>query len=109
MRKIMLGDVLPGMLLARDVYSWQGKLLLETGKGLTEARIDLLERQRVTEIVVQDWRVDDVVIVPSIPEDVETEAATYLRRVVRQNRGRATANIDLEKASADRLVKVMKL
>lgn len=107
MRKITLGDVRPGALLARDVYSWQGKLLLETGKALDEARLDLLKRQRVTGIVIQDWRVDDVVIVPSIPEDVETEAATYLRRMVQQNRGRAAADVDLEIATADRLVKVM--
>lgn len=107
MRKVSIDDARVGMLLARDVYSWAGTCLLETGNGLDDARLEMLRRRRVPELVVQDRRVDDVVIVPAVPEDEETEMVAYLRKLAHRNRGLPTAEVNLEIMTADRLIKMI--
>jgi HD-GYP domain-containing protein (c-di-GMP phosphodiesterase class II) len=107
LRKVSIDDARVGMLLARDVYSWSGVCLLETGNGLDASRLEMLRRRRVPELVVQDRRADDIVIVPTIPEDEETEITAYLRKLVRRNRGLPVAEINLEMMTADRLIKML--
>ena len=107
LRKINIRDARAGMMLARDIYSWSGELLLETGNGLDTTRLEMLRREKVAELIIQDRRVDDIVLIPTVPEDIEAEASAYLYRLERSFRGRKAAGINVEVMTADRLVKMM--
>jgi HD-GYP domain-containing protein (c-di-GMP phosphodiesterase class II) len=93
------------MILARAIYDGSGTLILDTGTVLDAIHLPVLPRLEVKEIIVQDGRVDDVIIVPLISEETEAHAVRLLHQLMDSNRGKLLEHIKLDVQAIDRVVK----
>ena len=107
MRRISPEYARLGMILGRAVYDSSGSLVLDAGTVLDAAHRPVLSRVETREIIVQDPRVDDVIIVPSVPEEVEAQGIRALHRLIDENCGRLVEHIKLDLISLDRTTKAM--
>jgi len=107
MRRVTVENAQLGMILARAVYDGSGTLVLETGTVLDARHIPVLPRLGVREVIVQDSRVDDVIIVPLISEETEAQAIRMLHRLIDSNHGLPLEHVKLDISSIDRVVKNM--
>jgi HD-GYP domain-containing protein (c-di-GMP phosphodiesterase class II) len=105
MRRISVENAQLGMCLARAVYDGSGTLILETGTILDATHLPVLPRLEVREVIVQDSRVDDVIIVPLISEETEAHSVRLLHRLVDSNRGKLLEHVKLDIPAVDRVVK----
>ncbi len=95
------------MILARGVYDSMGTLILDTGTVLDAAHLPALARAEVRDIIVQDPRVDDVLIIPVVSEETEAKCIRLIHRLLDSNRGKLLKDTKLDLAAVDRLVKVI--
>ncbi|HSW58084.1 MAG TPA: HD domain-containing phosphohydrolase [Dehalococcoidales bacterium] len=105
MRRLAVENAQLGMILARAIYDGSGNLILDTGTVLDTIHLPVLPRLDVKEIIIQDSRVDDVIIVPSISEETEAHAIRLLHKIIDSNRGTLVEHIKLDMASVDRVIK----
>jgi HD-GYP domain-containing protein (c-di-GMP phosphodiesterase class II) len=105
MRRVAVENARMGMILARAVYDGSGTLILDAGTVLDAIHLPVLPRLEVKEIIVQDSRVDDVIIVPLISEETEAHAVRLLHQLMDANRGKLIEHIKLDIQSSDRVVK----
>jgi HD-GYP domain-containing protein (c-di-GMP phosphodiesterase class II) len=105
MRRLAVENAQIGMILARAVYDGSGTLILDSGTVLDTIHLPVLPRLEVKEIIVQDSRVDDVIIVPSISEETEAHAIRLLHKLMDSNRGTLIDHIKLDMTSVDRVIK----
>ncbi|MBP2661734.1 MAG: metal dependent phosphohydrolase [Firmicutes bacterium] len=75
MRQIRLTEVHPGMILARNLYSRKGHILLASGVRLTEVYLHKLRRLKVKTLFIHDERYADI----AIPEylSIETQQRAF--------------------------------
>ncbi len=86
------------MILGAPVYDNYGNMLLDSHIRLDESILELLKRNGVAEIFLDDWRMADVVVEPLISPELEGKAAKTLYMLMTTNQGKesiATQNIDL--------------
>ena len=95
------------MVVARGIYDGRGTLILDEGTVLDARHLPILPRLEVNEILVQDSRVDDVIIVPLVSEETEAKAVRLLHRIMDGNRGKTIEYIKVDLLAVDRLVKDM--
>jgi HD-GYP domain-containing protein (c-di-GMP phosphodiesterase class II) len=107
MRRVSVENAQIGMILGRAIYDGSGTLILDTGTVLDAIHIPVLPRLEVKEIVIQDSRVDDVIIVPTISEETEAHAVRLLHQLIDSNRGKLPEYIKLDMQAIDRVVKEM--
>jgi len=107
LRRISVENAQLGMTLARAVYDTLGKLVLEGGMVLDVAHLPLLSRLEVGSIIVQDSRVDDVIIVPMISEEVEAQGVRLVQRLLGGNHGGLPEHVKLDLVAVERIVKLM--
>jgi HD-GYP domain-containing protein (c-di-GMP phosphodiesterase class II) len=107
MRRVRVSDTVPGMILAKEIYDWSGQLVMDTGKALDEPRIMRLNQSDTTHVLIQDMATADIIIISLVPDELEAETATLLHRLMEKNRGRAVADMALETATVDRLIKAI--
>jgi HD-GYP domain-containing protein (c-di-GMP phosphodiesterase class II) len=105
MRRVAVENAQIGMILARAVYDGSGTLILDSGTVLDSIHLPVLPRLEVREVIVQDSRVDDVIIVPLISEETEAHAIRLLHRLIDSNRGVLPEHMKLDISSVDRMVK----
>jgi HD-GYP domain-containing protein (c-di-GMP phosphodiesterase class II) len=105
MRRVAVENASMGMILARAIYDGSGNLILDAGTVLDAIHLPVLPRLEVKEIIVQDSRVDDVIIVPLISEETEAHAVRLLHQLVDSNRGKLAEHIKIDIQSTDRVVK----
>lgn len=105
MRRLSVENAQLGMILARAVYDGSGSLILDTGTVLDAIHLPVLPRLEVKDIIIQDARVDDVLIVPSISEETEAHAVRLLHSLMDSNRGKLVDHIKLDIPSVDRATK----
>jgi HD-GYP domain-containing protein (c-di-GMP phosphodiesterase class II) len=105
MRRIAVENAQIGMILARAIYDGSGSLILDTGTVLDAIHLPVLPRLEVKDIIIQDSRVDDLIIVPAISEETEAHAVRLLHKLIDANRGILIDHIKLDMASVDRIVK----
>jgi hypothetical protein len=105
MRRVSVENAQMGMILARAIYDGSGTLILDAGTVLDAIHLPVLPRLEVREIIIQDSRVDDVIIVPLISEETEAHAVRLLHSLIDANRGKLLEHIKLDISSADRVVK----
>jgi HD-GYP domain-containing protein (c-di-GMP phosphodiesterase class II) len=105
MRRLAVENAQLGMILARAVYDGSGTLILDSGTVLDAIHLPVLPRLEVKEIIIQDSRVDDVIIVPSISEETEAHAVRLLHKLMDSNRGTLIDHIKLDISSVDRVIK----
>jgi HD-GYP domain-containing protein (c-di-GMP phosphodiesterase class II) len=89
MRYVALDQVQPGDVLARTIYSSDGRPLLNSGVQLTVGMLSTLRRLGVNFIYIQDARFQDVVIEEVVSEQTRREALTNFSTAVQhiQNSG----------------------
>jgi len=105
MRRISVENAKLGMILARAIYDGSGRLILDAGTVLDAIHLPVLPRLEVKEIIVQDSRVDDIIIVPLISEETEAHAVRLLHNLIDTNRGKLLEHIKFDISSIDRVVK----
>lgn len=105
MRRLSVENAQMGMILARAIYDGSGNLVLDTGTVLDAIHLPVLPRLEVKNVVIQDARVDDVIIVPSISEETEAHALRLLHTLIDSNRGKLVEHMKLDLPSVDRVVK----
>ena len=105
MRRISVEYAQIGMILGRAIYDPSGTLILDAGNVLDPAHLPILPRLEVKNIIVQDSRVDDVIIVPMVSEETEAHAIRLLHQIIDSNRGVLPERIKLDIAGIDRAVK----
>jgi HD-GYP domain-containing protein (c-di-GMP phosphodiesterase class II) len=74
MRHVPVEQVQPGQVLARTIYSSDGRPLLNTGVQLTVGMLSTLRRLGVPFIYIQDARFSDVVVEEVVSEQTRREA-----------------------------------
>lgn len=107
MRRISTEYAQMGMQLARAIYDGRGVLLLDSGTRLDAQHLPVLSRLNVRELLVQDPRVDDVLIEPLISEEAEAQAVRELHRILDGNVGRDLAHIEPDVRPVERAVRTM--
>lgn len=107
MRKISVGNARLGMTLARAIYDTLGKLILDGGTLLDAAHLPTLSRLEVRSIIVQDPRVDDVIIVPLISEEIEAQGVRMVQRLLDGNYGGLPEHVKLDLGPMESVVKMM--
>jgi len=95
------------MMVARAVYDERGSLILDEGSVLDERHLSVLPQMDISSILIQDPRVDDVIIVPLVSEAVEAKAVRLLRLTVDDNQDKEMEGVKLDLLKADRLIKEM--
>lgn len=96
-----------GMTLARAVYDSLGKLVLDTNTVLDTSHIPILERLDVRGLIVQDARVDDVIIVPLISEEIEAQAVRIVHRMMDQECSKLPQYVKIDLPNLERLSKTI--
>ena len=100
MRRITLKHAKPGMVLGVPAHDNFGILLFEAHTKLDEDCLKILATNAVTEILLDDWRVADVVVEPLVSPELEGKAAQALRRLMIENQGKPS----LAAGSVDKVV-----
>jgi HD-GYP domain-containing protein (c-di-GMP phosphodiesterase class II) len=104
MRRVAVENAEIGMILTRAVYS-AGTLVLDSGTRLDAIHLPVLSRLEVQDLIIEDERVADVIIIPLISEELEAQAIRLLHRVLDGNRDKDAESVKLDFVSLDRLVK----
>jgi len=107
MRRISVENVRLGTILARAVYDEKGTLLLDAGTVLDVYHMPLLARLGAREVLIQDPRVDDIIIVPLISEALEAQAVRLMHLMLDGNTGKTANLVKLDLLQLDRIVKDM--
>lgn len=87
MRHVPIDLLQPGMVLARSIYTADGRPLLNTGVQLTVGMISTLRRLGVTMLSIQDPRFQDVQVEELVDEQTKREALNNFAVAVQQVQG----------------------
>lgn len=104
MRRISVENAQMGMILTRAVYSC-GTMVLDAGTVLDAIHLPVLARLEVKDLVIEDERVADVIIMPLISEELEAQTIRLLHRMLDGNQGQNIEFIKLDMTATDRLAK----
>jgi len=88
MRRISAKYARPGMVLSLPVYDNYGNLLLYPTTRLDEESIQLMLQGGVSEILLEDWRTNDVPIVLMFSPELEGRLTRAYHHLVVDNRGK---------------------
>lgn len=92
MRRISAKHAKPGMVLARPVYDGRGFEVIERNTKINEKLLKTLDIHGVGEIIIDDWRVEDVPVMQLIAPELEGRATRALREIIVECQG--TKSID---------------
>jgi HD-GYP domain-containing protein (c-di-GMP phosphodiesterase class II) len=100
MRRISAKYAKPGMILGAIVYDNYGTMLLNSFTKLNQDHIQILRKNKVDEIFLDDWRVADIPVQPMFSPELEGKAAGALRTLMTGGSGsKAIPAEHLEKIS----------
>ncbi len=92
MRRITTKYAQPGMILGMPVFDNYGKELLGRRTRLNEECLAIMAKNSISEILIEDMRVDDIVVAPMISPEKEGKLAAAFRQLV--TRTQSTQGID---------------
>ena len=104
MRRISLKYAKPSMVLGAPVYDNYGTMLLDEDTRLDKDCLEILLASDVPDILLDDYRVTDVVIKPLVSPELEGKAAHALRRLMFENQGKES----IADSSLDQVAKAVK-
>ncbi len=87
MRRVSGRYAKPGMVLGRPIYDSRGLILFERKTKLSEDDVQKLVLYGVSEVIVDDPRVEDVPVQPLLPPELEAEASLALRQLLTEAAG----------------------
>jgi HD-GYP domain-containing protein (c-di-GMP phosphodiesterase class II) len=82
MRRITIKYAQPGMVLGVPVYDSYGKEILGRRTRLDDPCLKLMAKNSISEILIEDWRVDDIVVAPMISPEKEGKLANAFRQFI---------------------------
>jgi HD-GYP domain-containing protein (c-di-GMP phosphodiesterase class II) len=82
MRRITLKHAKPGMVVEAPVYDNWGNLIIYKDNELTAPIINSITERGISEVLIRDWRVTDVLIVPLFAPQNEGTLASFYRQLV---------------------------
>jgi response regulator RpfG family c-di-GMP phosphodiesterase len=82
MRRISVGDIKPGMSLARSVFSGSGHLLLSAGTEITERYVAILRARGFSYVDIHDPDTDDIEIEDIISERTRMNVTVSTYRIL---------------------------
>lgn len=80
MRAIPINKVQPGMVLAKSVYSPDGRVLLREGAALTDRYLMALRSLNFNYVYIVDPRAPEISVSDPIPEELRQEAISVIKR-----------------------------
>lgn len=101
MRLISISKCKPGMMLGKNIYNEDGRVLLSAHVELTSVFIQRLKKHGITYLYVMDPRTDDIIVPDMISDDTRRKALTQIRTTFKSlmennNRRRAVGSLDKE-------------
>ncbi|MBN1368577.1 MAG: HD domain-containing protein [Dehalococcoidales bacterium] len=94
MRRITIKYAQPGMILGMPVYDYFGKEVLGRRTKLSDQHISLMNKNSVSEILIEDWRVDDVIVAPMISPEKEGKLADAFRQLLISSKNAQSINVE---------------
>lgn len=85
MRIISTGKIRPGMIVGKNIYSADGRILLKKDVIITEGYLAQLDRLDIPYIYVKDHIDEDIVIDDVIKEESRVEAVNITRRAIEKS------------------------
>lgn len=82
MRRILVDYAKPGMILAGDLHDGYGHVLFEKGTQLSPEHTQTMARLGVSELLIEDERVNDVIVSPLISPELAGAAAEALTQIL---------------------------
>jgi len=82
MRRISSKHARAGMVLSRPVYDNRGYMIFDSDIKLSDDALRMLDLYGIGEILVRDNRVNDVLVYPLIPSELEGQTALALRKLL---------------------------
>jgi len=82
MRRITIKYAQPGMILGMPVYDNYGKELLGRRTNLNEKHLAIMARNNVSEILIEDHRVDDLLVASIVSPEREGKLADAFRQLL---------------------------
>ncbi len=104
MQKISVEHLRPGMITARNIFSADGVLLLNSGIMLCERYIDRLKQLGIMSVYIQNPLLKDVDIPEAIREETRVRAVALVHEAFLNLRKSARINIQQFKDAADCIV-----
>ena len=95
MRRVSARFATVGMKLARDVYDNGGFQLFHKGMELTEEHVTKLRVYNVSEVIIDDWRVEDVPVLPMYAPEDEGFLVQALTTLIGESIGQKEIDPDL--------------
>ena len=109
MRHILVDNVQPGNVLAKTIYTSDGRPLLNTGVQLTVGMLSNLRRLGVTMIYIKDPRFDDVTLEDVVDDQTRREAMSNFAGAVQCIQGGNEINTkQISQASSSIVDEIMK-
>ena len=104
MQRVSISHATPGMVVARNIFGADGKLMLAEGMELTHNRIRLLERIGILSVYIRNPYFEDVVIPEVMREEVRVKAVAKVQQVFRDFRITHQLNADRLQNTARQIV-----
>jgi HD-GYP domain-containing protein (c-di-GMP phosphodiesterase class II) len=109
MRHVLVDNVQPGNVLAKTIYTSDGRPLLNSGVQLTVGMLSTLRRLGVTMIYIKDERFEDVVIEEVVDDQTRREALSNFAAAVQCVQGGSDFNTkQISHASGSIVDEIMK-
>lgn len=86
MRKVKVGSIRVGMILAKTIFTEDGRILLAEGVVLTKAMLERLELCNITEIYVEDEVSEGISATDVIHEETRVEAKVLVNNIFHDSR-----------------------
>lgn len=94
MQKVSVTNIQPGMVVGKNIYSYDGLLLLTSGTVLTENFIERLKKVGITSIYIRNNYLDGIKIPEVIREETRQKAVMLIQKSF--NNLKSTARINIE-------------
>ena len=87
MRRISVKNAKPGMILSFPIYDSKGQKVVEAETKISPELLRALGMYGIPELIIEDWRVDDVVVQSLISPELEGRTSQALRTIMTECRG----------------------
>ncbi|MCX7711877.1 MAG: HD-GYP domain-containing protein [Clostridia bacterium] len=104
MRRMQVESLVPGMKLAKTIFTSDGRILLASGIELKDNFIDRLKLNGITEIFIEDEISSDVEVVDVVSENTRLEAKQIVKNLMEQKNFADTLSSDKVKELINKII-----
>ncbi|MCX7923948.1 MAG: HD-GYP domain-containing protein [Clostridia bacterium] len=104
MRKVLLENVEPGAKLARDIFSFEGRVLLTSGVEIRKDYIERLKHSGVTEVYIEDELSHGIEVCDVVRHKTREEAKGVVKKLMESCAFTNSINTSKVKELIDRII-----